>query len=96
MPEIRIQKIEKDDDSFSEVPVSRGSKNKHQDVKSVKLIAEARKYVPGIDQDIFYWRKIQSDRLMPEVREQFTMTQVDQRLYIFGGLSHDCLGDFLT
>lgn len=33
---------------------------------------------------------------MPEVREQFTMERVDQRIYIFGGLSHDCLGDFLT
>lgn len=35
-------------------------------------------------------------RFVPEVREQSTMAKADSRIYIFGGLSHDCLGDFLT
>lgn len=33
---------------------------------------------------------------MPDVREQASMVRVDNRIYIFGGLSHDCLGDMLT
>lgn len=95
MPEIRVHKVASDSDTFSEAPHSRGGR-KSQDMKNMKIFAEAQKYVPDVEQDIFYWKKIRSARLMPEVREQFTMQRVDQRIYIFGGLSHDCLGDFLT
>ena len=74
----------------------RGRSKKPTDIKNMKIMSEAEKYLKDPNSEIFYWRKIKSTRVGPEVREQFIMSRVDQRIYIFGGLSHDCLGDFLT
>ena len=99
MPSIKIQKrINDDEDSsmWATPMMMRGRSKKPTDIKNMKIMSEAEKYLKDPNSEIFYWRKIKSTRVGPEVREQFIISRVDQRIYIFGGLSHDCLGDFLT
>jgi hypothetical protein len=99
MPAIRITRREKheDDITFSDdSPVARKGIKSTNDIKNMKIRTEAAKYIKNTDSEVFFWRKLSSTRFVPEVREQAVMIKVDNRIYIFGGLSHDWLGDFLT
>lgn len=91
MPAIKVTKHEKnlhESSSSDGSPVLRKGK-KSNDIKNMKILAEASKYVKDPEAEVFYWRKQSSTSFVPEVREQSQMIVVDNRIYIFGGLSHD-------
>ena len=71
MPSVRISRQEEvkedsDDDVISSIKSKKGS----TDIKSLKIISEAKKYLENSEGEAFYWRKIKANRLVPEVREQ--------------------------
>lgn len=91
MPAIKITKHEKNLNlslSSDSSPVLHKGK-KSNDIKNMKILTEASKYVKDPESEVFYWRKQSSTRFIPEVREQAQMIVVDNRIYIFGGLSYD-------
>ena len=95
MPAVRISKQEElKDDSDDDIISSIKSKRGATDMKTLKIISEAKKYLEDSEAEAFYWKKIAATRLVPEVREQSAMVCTDNKIYLFGGLSNDCLGDF--
>lgn len=95
MPSVRISRQEEvkedsDDDVISSIKSKKGS----TDIKSLKIISEAKKYLENSEGEAFYWRKIKANRLVPEVREQSALVWLDNKLYLYGGLSNDWLDDF--
>jgi hypothetical protein len=92
MPAIRITRHKKHEDDISfgdDSPVALKGIKLTNDIKNMKIRTEAAKYISNTDSEVFFWRKLSSTRFVPEVREQAVMIKVDNRIYIFGGLSHD-------
>lgn len=91
MPEIRVSKPKKEkseDISHEAIPKQTNRKGKVE-VSQYKIIAEASKYVEDVNKTVFCWKKIRDKKLVPEVREQATLANLNDKVYLFGGLSHD-------
>lgn len=77
MPLVRVTKQkDSNESSLESLPSARrGNPRKNADIKQMKLMAEASKYVKDTSAELGFWRKIKSTRLMPEVREQAAMVR---------------------
>lgn len=95
MPPVRVSKnVDTKEDSEDDMIPNIRNKRSSRNVKTLKIINEASKYLDDANSEAFYWKKIKITRLAPEVREQSAMACIDNKIYLFGGLSSDCLSDF--
>lgn len=75
MPEIRVTKQEEENQDISNDFMPKKSNKKGKvEISNFKIMAEASKYVADTEKEVYIWKNVSYKRLMPETREQATLT----------------------